>query len=118
LVGSALARTAEGNDEGGQDDHGQQRARPAAASGTAILLPSRARQAPGHRDPRDEQRPSNATGDEVTDFVAEQPSENVVAEFAVAVAFEDMPGDGDAPPSRGVGVDASPVDLLFTAPSA
>jgi hypothetical protein len=64
-------RLADGNDERGQDNHGQQRARLARSQRRGDPAADAVRQAPGHREPRDDQRPSDAMRDEVTDFVAE-----------------------------------------------
>jgi hypothetical protein len=79
----------------GQANPREQRARLTPSHRSSDPAAESVRQAPGHREPRDDQRPSNATRDDVTDFVAEQAGEHVVAEFAVAVTVDDLPGDGD-----------------------
>jgi hypothetical protein len=101
-----LNRLTDGDDECGQDNQSQRCARLACGQWRGDLAADSVRQAPRHGEPRDNQRPSDATGDEVADFVAQQTGEDVVAEFAVAVAVYDVPGDGDAAPPCGVGVEA------------
>src|SRR2546430_901424 len=75
-----LDRLTDGNDERGQDNHSQQRARLARGQRRGDPAADSVRQAPAIREPGDEQRPSDATRDDVTDFAAEQTGEDVVAE--------------------------------------
>jgi hypothetical protein len=107
---AALNRLADGHAERGQDNHSQAHARLPHRQRRRDPAADSIQRAPGHREPRDDQRPSDATGDKVTGFVAEQTGENVVAELAVAVAVYDLPGNGDAPLPSGVRVDPCPFD--------